>query len=126
MSYNGYRLIINGITITNDAIQKGTYHAVPMKRVVSTWKDANRVDHEDVLPERQMDIRFSIRERNLTEQENLIGLFSLQENVPVTYWDDKTCSYKSGTFKMDAPEFAHRNTVGGINYEATPIHLVEY
>ena len=126
MSYNGYRLIINGITITNDAIQKGTYKAIPTKRVVASWLDANFIEHQDVLPTRKMDISFSIRQRNLTEQENLIGLFSLQENVPVTYWDDATCTYKSGTFRMEAPDFSHISTVGGINYEATPFHLIEY
>lgn len=126
MSYNGYRLIINGITITNDLVQKGTYKAIPTKRVVATWEDANLVEHQDVLPTRKMDIQFSLRERNLTEQDSLKGIFSTQENIPVTYWDDKTCAYQSGNFRMEAPEFSHISTVGGINYEATPIHLIEY
>ena len=126
MSYNGYRLVINGITITNDAIQKGTYRATPQKRVVATWLDADFIEHQDVLPTRKMEISFSIRQRNLTEQENLIGLFATQENIPVTYWDDATCDYKSGTFRMEAPEFSILNTIGGINYAETPIHLIEY
>ena len=126
MSYNGYRLIINGITITNDTIQKGTYQAIPQKRVVATWLDANFIEHQDILPTRKMEISFSLRQRNLTEQQNLIGLFSTQENIPVTYWDDKSCTYKSGTFRMEAPEFSVLNTIGGINYAETPIHLIEY
>ena len=126
MSYNGYRLIINGITITNDTIQKGTYKAIPQKRVVATWLDANFIEHQDILPTRKMEISFSLRQRNLTEQQNLIGLFSTQENIPVTYWDDKSCTYKSGTFRMEAPEFSVLNTIGGINYAETPIHLIEY
>ena len=126
MSYNGYRLIINGITITNDTIQKGTYKAIPQKRVVATWLDANFVEHQDVLSTRKMEISFSLRQRNLTEQQHLIGLFATQENIPVTYWDDKTCTYKSGTFRMEAPEFSVLNTIGGINYAETPIRLIEY
>ena len=126
MTYNGYRLIINGITITNDLIQKGTYKATPTKRVVDSWTDANLVEHQDVLPTRKMDIQFSLRERNLNEQDSLKNIFSNQENVGVTYWDDKTCAYKSGTFRMEAPQFEHLNTVGGINYAETPIHLIEY
>ena len=126
MSYNGYRLIINGITITNDAIQKGTYKAIPTKRVVDSWLDANLIEHQDILPTRKMDIQFSLRQRNLSEQDSLKDIFSQQENVSVQYWDDSSCTYKSGIFHMESPEFSHISTVGGINYEATPIHLIEY
>jgi len=126
MSYNGYRLVINGITITNDLVQKGSYKAIPTKRIVNSWLDANLIEHQDVLPTRKMDIQFSLRERSLSEQDSLKGIFAIQENVSVTYWDDKSCSYQTGAFKMEAPEFSHINTVGGINYAETPIHLIEY
>ncbi len=126
MTYLGYRLIINDITITNDLVQKGTYKAIPQKRVVDTWLDANMVEHQDVLPTRKMDISFSLRQRNLDEQDYLKGIFIVQENVSVIYWDDASCSYKTGIFRMESPEFSHINTSGGINYEATPIHLIEY
>ena len=59
MTYNNYRLIINGITITNDLVQKGSYKAIPTKRVVATWLDANLIEHQDILPTRKMDITFS-------------------------------------------------------------------
>lgn len=126
MTYYSYRIAINGIIITNDLVQKGTYKAVPTKRVVDSWLDANLIEHQDVLPTRKMDITFSLRERNLDEQDSLKGIFATQENVFVTYWDDKTCAYKSGMFRMEAPEFSHLSTVGGINYAETPIHLIEY
>ena len=126
MSYNNYRLVINGTTITNDLVQKGSYKATPTKRVVATWLDANFIEHQDILPTRKMDIQFSLRQRSLTEQDALKSIFTLQESVSVTYWDDVTCAYKTGTFRMEAPEFSHINTVGGINYAETPIHLVEY
>lgn len=126
MSYNGYRLVINGITITNDLVQKGSYKATPQKRIVATWEDANLVEHQDVLPTRKMDIQFSLRERSLEEQDSLKGIFATQENISVTYWNDRTCTYELGTFKMEAPEFSHISTVGGINYAETPIHLIEY
>ena len=126
MSYNGYRIALNGITVTNDLVQKGTYKAIPTKRVVATWLDANFIEHQDVLPTRKMDIQFSLRQRSLAEQDSIKGIFATQENVSVVYWDDKTCDYKVGTFRMEAPEFSHISTVGGINYAETPIHLIEY
>lgn len=125
MTYNGYRLIINGITIYNSLISKGTYQAVPQKRIAASWEDANLISHEEVLSNHKMDISFALRERTLDEQDSIKGIFATRENVPVTYWDDETCAYKTGTFKMDASKFSHRNTIGGINYNPTTIHLVE-
>lgn len=126
MTYNGYRLIINGITIYNSLISKGTYQSTPQKRIAAKWEDANLIEHEEVLSNRKMDISFALRERSLDEQDSIKGIFALEENVPVTYWDDKTCTYKTGSFKMEASKFSHRNTIGGINYNPTTIHLVEY
>lgn len=126
MTYYGYRLIINGITIWNSLISKGTYQAVPQKRIAASWEDANLISHEEVLSNQKMDISFALRERTLEEQDSIKGVFATRENISVTYWDDTTCAYKSGEFKMEAPKFSHRNTIGGINYNPTTIHLVEY
>ena len=127
MSYLGYRVIINGITVPDNLIAKGSWNMSKPKRIVSNWKDANQIEHEDVLPTRKVDIKFSIKRRTLSEQESIIGILGLQESVPVTYWDDYDCTYKTGTFKMDAVTFNHENTeYGDIRYTATPIHLTEY
>lgn len=127
MSYLGYRVIINGITVPDNLIAKGSWEAGKPKRIVSTWKDANQIEHEDVLPNRKKEIKFSIKRRVLAEQEQIIGLFALLDHVPVTYWDDDTCSYLTGDFKMDYVPFKHENTeYGDIQYAATPIHLTEY
>ena len=127
MAYNGYRIIINGTTVPDNLIAKGSWDMSKPKRIVSQWEDANKVEHEDVLPTRQVDIKFSLKRRKLAEQEQIIGILGLQEHIPVTYWDDYTCSYKTGDFKMDAVNFKHENTeYGDIQYTATPIHLREY
>ena len=126
MSYLGYRLIVNGTTIYNSMIKTGSYQMTPAKRIVTTWTDANLVEHQEVLSNRKVNISFSLRERNLEEQDSIKGIFALQENIPVTYWDDEDCEYKTGTFYMDAPQFQHRNTIGGINYNATKINLHQY
>ena len=39
MSYEGYRLIINGTTIYNSMIARGTYQFTKTKRMVSTWNE---------------------------------------------------------------------------------------
>lgn len=127
MAYNGYRVIINGTIVPDNLIQKGSWNMSKPKRIVSSWVDANQIEHEDVLPTRKVDISFSIKPRFLSEQESIIGILALQEHVPVTYWDDYSCSYKTGDFKMDPVRFNHKNTeYGDIWYTATPIHLTEY
>ena len=126
LTYAGYRLIVGGTTISNDLIQKGSYSFVKQKRIATEFKDSVLTDHQQVLPNRKVIISFSLRERNLTEQDSVKGIFATQENVSVTYWDDYECIYKTGTFYMDAPQITHRNTVGGINYNSTPITLTEY
>lgn len=126
LTYAGYRLIVGGTTISNDLIQKGSYSFVKQKRIATEFKDSVLTDHQQVLPNRKVIISFSLRERNLEEQDSVKGIFATQENVSVTYWDDYECTYKTGTFYMDAPQITHRNTVGGINYNSTPITLTEY
>lgn len=126
MSYAGYRIIMNGVTIHNSMISKGSFQITPGKRIAATWTDANLVEHQEVLSNPKMNISFNIRERNLNEQISIKGIFALKENIPVTYWDDESCEYKTGMFYMDAPQISHRNTIGGINYNATKIQLHQY
>lgn len=125
-TYAGYRLIIGGTTVSNDLIQKGSYSFKKEKRIATQFKDSVLVDHQQVLPTRKVVISFSLRERDLDEQDSIKGIFATQENISVTYWDDYECVYNTGTFYMEAPEITHRNTVGGINYNSTPITLTEY
>ena len=61
MSYSGYRVIINGTTVPDNLIAKGSWNMSKPKRIVSNWKDANQIEHEDVLPTRKVDIKFSIK-----------------------------------------------------------------
>lgn len=126
MSYMGYRVKIGDFIVSNDLIQKGTYNFVKAKRIAKTWEDANKKEHQDIVDNRKVTIKFSIRERRLEDQETLTALFAAQENLIVTYWDDYACDYKSSTFYMDAPNIQHLNTIGGIMYAATPITLTEY
>lgn len=127
MSYNGYRVIINGTTIPDNLIARGSWEFDKQKRITGSYKDGNQIEHEDILSNRKVDILFSLKPRTLEEQDSIKGIFQTQENVPVTYWDDWLCDYRTGTFKMDSPKCKHRDTIyGTINYLATPIHLTEY
>ena len=125
-TYLGYRVKIGDTIISNDLIAKGSYSFVKEKRIASDWKDANLKQHQLVSDTRKVVISFNLRERDLTEQRTLTGIFATQENLLVTFWDDYDCTYKSSYFFMDAPKIQHRNSIGGINYSATSIKLTEY
>lgn len=128
LNYSGYRVKIGNTIISNDLIQKGTYSFIKNKRIPGDWKDAAQIQHQQVLDNRKVTISFSLRERSLTEQDSVKGIFTSQENLSVQYWDDYACEYQTGTFYMDAPSISHLNTAGGngINYAATQIKLTEY
>lgn len=126
MSYEGYRVKIGDTIISNDLIQKGTYSFKKSKRMAADWNDAVMTQHQNLMTRRKVLISFSLRERDLAEQESIKELFETEEDISVKYWDDYDCVYRVGTFFMEAPEIQHRNTVGGINYSSTPIKLTEY
>ena len=126
LTYEGYRVKIGNMIISNDLIQKGSYSFVKSKRIAADWEDAVKTQHQNMMTKRKVRITFSIRERSLTEQDSIKGIFDTEENITVKYWDDYDCVYREGTFFMDAPEISHRNTVGGINYASTSIKLTEY
>ena len=127
LSYLGYRVKIGNTIISNDLIKKGSYSFVKGKRMAADWEDAVKTEHQNLMTKRKAKISFSLRERDLAEQDSIKGIFQSEENLTVTYWDDYDCEYKSGTFFMEAPEIQHENTaVGGIFYATTPIKLTEY
>ena len=125
--YSGYRIKINGITISNDFVSQGSYSAQKVRRVLYEYYDANNVRHEELSNRETMVISFDIRERTAKEQEQLGTIWSQYDNILVEYWDDVTAEYKTGYFKMDSPVFKHRNTRGGkISYAKTNVSLREY
>ena len=126
MSYLGYRVIINEITIPDRMMIRESYGTTPNERQVYSWTDANQIAHYDVVDTPKMSIQFSLRRRTLEEQEALIDAFSSFQNITVTYWDDKSCSYKEGLFKMDPPQFVNYIDHDEMWYTATQIHLTEY
>ena len=127
MSYDGHRITIGDTPIPNSLIQPGTYKRKPAKKIVKEWKDANGTIHQDILQSYRNEITFSIRVRTLDEQLSIASIFASQENLSVTYFDDVSGTYVTGTFFMDEVEFSHLNTkTNGILYNATQIHLTEY
>lgn len=127
MSYSGYRVKIGNTIINNNMIAPGTFSYKKEKRLIRTWTDANGVEHFDYFSTPKVSISFSVRERNLIDHESICSIFVIQENLAVTYWDDYTCTYLTGTFHMKEPSITHKKGYGAdIQYNATQISLEEY
>jgi len=124
--YLGYRVIVNGITIPETMMIRESFSTTPGERVIYTWVDANQFTHEEVSETPKMSIEFSIRRRTLAEHEALLDAFEFFQNVYVTYWDDRSCTYKTGLFKMDPPQFVTFVEMDELWYSATAIQLTEY
>lgn len=127
MSYLGYRIKIGDTIIPNNLIHPSSWRYTPTKKIIKQWEDANGTIHQDIRTIPRAEITFSIRVRTLDEHETIASVFATQESLTITYWDDVTCTYKTGTFFMDAPSFTHISTsTERILYDATEIHLTEY
>ena len=124
--YLGYRVIVNGITIPDRMMIRGSYGTTPTKRIVSSWVDANLIDHDDESDNPKHDIVFTLRRRKLADQEELLGAFESLKNIMVTFWNDRTCTYRTGRFKMDPPQFLSYVEKDELWYKETAIHLMEY
>lgn len=126
MNYAGYRIKINGITIPNHLIARGTYSAKKSLRVSASYTDATGHDHVDYFKEPKLNISFAIRERNMREQEEIKDLFGLSGDIPVIYWSDCEMQYKESIFHISDIEVKHINAFkDDIQYEATTISLEE-
>lgn len=127
MSYKGYRVKIEGVEIPNMLIAAGSYSFNKTPRVAHSWNDGFGVSHKDFHRTDKANIAFSIRERNLQEQESIKGIFQKQKKVAVEYWDDYECEYKEGVFEMASATISHKNALNNeILYKATQIRLGEY
>lgn len=126
MSYNGYRIKIGTTTIKNTMIAPNTWKVSKKKRIVATWKDANQVEHHDVMSTGKTEIAFSLRARTASEQATLAPILSTTEGLTVEWYDDLSSTYKTGSFFMDAPTIESKRHGASLLYEPTAIKLTEY
>lgn len=126
MSYDGYRIKIEGIKVENTWITRGTWGVSSEERIADTYTDANLVEHVITTGEYKKTIEFSIREHDAAEHKEIMKILKKRTNISVTYWDDMTGEYSSGIFRMESVKFAHKNAgAGSIEYQETGIKLIE-
>ena len=122
--YQGHRIKINGTTIGNSMIKRGTYYSVPTTRVISSYYDAAGGFHEELSPVKKMEIGFTIREHSVEEHTAIMAAFT-GRNVSVEYWNDTSGTYDIGVFRVDDLKTSHKHTAVGIWYGEIPVKLKE-
>lgn len=126
MDYDNKRVIIDGNIVPNSMIAKGTYSFTKQRRKAGSYTNAMGLDYVNYYNARKAIIEFSLRERSLEEQKSIANLFQLGNTVNVTYWDDYTCTYATGTFYMNTPVISHLSVSNNdIQYATTQIKLEE-
>ena len=118
-------LAIRNTIIKNTMIAPDSYSVKNIPRVVGTWKDANQVEHREVIGTKR-EISFSLRERNRSDQADIAAIFSAYENLTVQYWDDIAADYQTITCYMTPPTFSTRRNGATFVYNSTQITLTEY
>lgn len=126
MSYAQYRVKIGETVIKNSMIGPDSYEITKDERVISVWKDANQVDHQEMAPELKTSISFTIRERSMEDQQTIAPIFATLSNLTVEYWDDILGEYVTGTFHMAPPKIKSRRHGASLLYFETQVNLTEY
>lgn len=127
MSYNGYRLKIEGVKVPNSYIAKGTFFQENQDRVLRQWTDATHTDHRDVATKKRLYITFSLRSHKSDEHAAFASLIAKREQVAVEFYDRQTDTYKNATCWIQAPAFNDENILGDkILFGETSVTITEY
>lgn len=125
MAYNGYRIKINGTTISNMMIKRGSYFTKPTQRILESYYDAAGGYHEELSPVVKMEICFNIREHDMDEHTSLMSAFT-GRNVTVEYWNDTIGEYATGIFRVEDLRMPHKYALNSrIRYGEIAIKLKE-
>jgi len=137
--FAGYLIKFGSVQLPNSYLLADGWEATPNQRMeIDAYRDAKMLLHRETSSNFKTKIKLNIRELTLTERialNNVIGLATLpsadktQRRVSVTYWNDETLAYSTGTFYMpDITYVAHTvdEENNEIEYNPFSITLVEY
>lgn len=123
---NNYRVIMNGVTIPNSMLKSNSYSSEQTRKVLKSYFTQDGVLHEDLSKRQRVVIKFSLREHEEVEHPAFIAALQNLVNVPVTYWDTVTASYKDAICKMKISPMGSKMNGNNALYGAVSISLEEY
>lgn len=131
-NYQGYLLKFGNTIMPNKYFLE--YSSTPNQRMESDAQRDQLGDlHRTTLPHHKSSVTFSTHILPLDEKirfQNIINnaiTNSLQRRVSVTYWNDETNSYHSGSFYIPDIEFQVIDAdATNIEYNPITVELIEY
>lgn len=107
MAFQGYLIKVGNYTIPLQFMKLESYTSMPDQRQdLDSYRDADGYLHRNVLPHTATKIEFETPYMRRSDMQALIqGIRSnftsnLARSCTVTYYDDETDEYKTGTFYM--------------------------
>lgn len=107
MAFQGYLIKVGSYTIPLSYMKLESYSSKPDQRQdLDSYRDANGYLHRTVLPHTATKIEFETPYMRMTDFQKLLqGIRSnytnsLERRCSITYYDDETDSYKTGTFYL--------------------------
>lgn len=137
--FQGWLIKFGNVQLPNSFLLADGWESTPNQRVeIDAYRDANVLLHRETSSNFKTKLKLNIREMNLTERiafDNVIGFATLsvndkkQRKVFITYWNDETLEYSSGSFYItDGTYVVHRvdEESKDIEYNPFSMTLVEY
>lgn len=136
MAFNGLVIQVGTYRIPLKYVQLESYAITPNQRQdLDSYRDANGVLQRTVLEHTATKIEFETPYMHLRDKLSFMSNLKAQFNninerkVSVTYYDDETDSYKSGTFYIPDIQWTYYNVDednADIIYAPTRIAFIEY
>ena len=131
MAFQGYLIKVGNYTIPLTYMKLESYKSAPNQRQdLDSYRDADGYLHRTVLAHTATKIEFETPYMFRSQMRSLIqgirGQFTsdLERSCTVTYYDDETDSYKTGTFYM--PGTIELNLYNKEIYAPSRIAFIEY
>ena len=106
---------------------RDSWKCTPDAREVKKYVDGNGKEHIHETLHGRTSIEFQIEEHAWKDHLDIVSYFQTLNNVNVTYLNDRTGTYDSGVFRIDAIQWRHKKTFGhDIWYDKTNITMKEY
>ena len=107
MAFSGYLVKVGSYTIPLTFMKLESYKSAPDQRQdLDSYRDANGYLHRNVLPHTATKIEFETPYMTMKDFQTLLtGIknnltSSLERKCALTYYDEETNAYKTGTFYM--------------------------
>ena len=131
MAFSNYLVKVGSYTIPMEYMAYGTYTiAANQRQDLDSYRDADGVLHRNVLPHTATKIEFNtiilsaIQFRELINGINSNLSSQLERKATVTYYDEESDSYKTGSFYM--PGTMEYKRLNKEMYDNMRIAFIEY